>query len=125
MTKQDRVAPESVRIFAILMLLFAISILKSLVDNPSIELWKFPIRATLAVAMLVAAGGLWQAKPWGLKLYWVTALIFMLHYAIVVWQDAVSGRESIYSLLTVWAIVAVFLVSIGIGVKGSLAKKRS
>ena len=100
---EKRVAPISVKVFAVIMALYGLYVLKSAIFDVdlmrSTGILQILIAVIWAICMIVAANGLWKAERWGLQMYWVTTAIMLLQIIIAVVEDALTGSEAMSILL--------------------------
>lgn len=84
------------------------------------------IAAAWSISMIIAAIGLWNGKPWGLRLYWLTYGLMITQCIVGIIENILRGdSEDVLIALMVLGVIALLFGLIGAGIRGSLVRQRS
>jgi hypothetical protein len=91
-----------------------------------LELLLAGLRLTLIASMIVTAVGLWEGKPWGVRMYWVSATLVVVAVAVRDVNLKLTGSDlSWFNVFLGTIFCVVFYGAIGIGIGNSIKLKRS
>ncbi len=95
-----------------------------LTESPPSELALSALRLLTIPTIIFAAVGLWEGKPWALRMYWITVVLIL---SMIVVKDVslkLAGSEQSWAAVLLGALLcACFYGAVGFAIRGSMRRR--